>query len=321
MPTVSVVMSVFNAQNYLADAIESILNQTYKDFEFIIINDGSTDKSLKIIEDYAKKDDRIIFISRENRGLIESLNEGIRISKGKYIARMDADDISLSQRFEKQIGFMENNPDVGILGSSVITFGKDLKERVWRLETRNDVLKAELLFSSCFAHPTVLIRKNLIEEYDLYYSHDFIHAEDFELWTRSAEYCKFANLKEPLLKYRILSNSVSRKADIDEEQRYEVIKNIFDKNLEKLGIKNSENENRLHFNLSVNHRIKNIKNKEMLYKYLKKILNHNKVSSLYDELSLKKTIGKKWLWYLYYKNDFSGLFSKHSLYGLMGLKK
>jgi len=114
---VSIVMSVYNAQKYLDEAIESILNQTYSNFEFIIINDGSTDKSLEIIENYAKKDSRIIVINRENKGLIYSLNEGIRKANGKYIARMDADDISLPQRLEKQVEFMEKNKNIGICGT------------------------------------------------------------------------------------------------------------------------------------------------------------------------------------------------------------
>jgi len=320
-PMISVILSVYNTDKYLEEAIESILSQTYKDFEFIIINDGSTDKSLEIIENYAQKDSRIVVVNRENRGLIESLNEGIRIAKGKYIARMDADDISLPQRFEKQIDFMEKNFDVGILGSAVITFGENLKESIWTLHTKNDLLKAELLFSSCFAHPAVIMRKELIEKYDLYYSKDFIDAEDYELWTRFSNYCKFANLKEPLLKYRILENSVSRKADRDEQKRYDVIKKIFDKNLEKLGINNNKVENRLHFNLTVNHRIKNIENKEMIYNYFKKLVNANKEVGIYDEISLKKIIGKKWLWYLYYKKDFGALLSKYYFYGLLGLKK
>ncbi|HIP11775.1 MAG TPA: glycosyltransferase family 2 protein, partial [Arcobacter sp.] len=102
-PMVSVLLSVYNGEKYLDEAIESILNQTYQDFEFIIINDGSTDKSLEIIEKYKKEDNRIVVISRENKGLIYSLNEGISQAKGKYIARMDADDISLATRFEEQV--------------------------------------------------------------------------------------------------------------------------------------------------------------------------------------------------------------------------
>ena len=117
-PLVSVVLSVYNAEKHIVEAIESILTQSYKNFEFIIIDDGSTDGSLEIIKSY--DDERIILISRENKGLIASLNEGIEQAKGKYIARMDADDISLSSRFEEQVTFMEMHEEVGICGTTII---------------------------------------------------------------------------------------------------------------------------------------------------------------------------------------------------------
>ena len=147
---VSVVMSVYNSEKYLPEAIESILNQTYTNFEFIIINDGSTDNSLRIIKEYANKDKRIIVISRENKGLIFSLNEGIEVSKGKYIIRMDADDISLPNRLKIQLDFMEKNKDIAICGTVAITFDENNNERVWKVYEDEKMIKAELLFSSPF---------------------------------------------------------------------------------------------------------------------------------------------------------------------------
>ena len=125
---ISVVLPVFNGDKYLSEAIESILNQTYINFEFIIINDGSTDGSLTIIENYRVKDNRIVVISRENKGLIASLNEGIRIANGGYIARMDQDDLSLPTRLEEQVKFMDSN-QLDICGTYVQLFNKfkDLK--------------------------------------------------------------------------------------------------------------------------------------------------------------------------------------------------
>jgi len=152
-PLISVVLSVYNAEKYLVEAIKSILNQTFKDFEFIIINDGSTDKSLEIIESYQKEDERIILISRENKGLIASLNEGIEKAKGKYIVRMDADDISLSTRFEEQVKIMEENQNIGLCGTSVIVFGNNIKNDVWKLSKDDKTIKTELLFSSPLFHP------------------------------------------------------------------------------------------------------------------------------------------------------------------------
>ena len=129
-PLISVVMSVFNTEMYLNKSIESILKQSYKNFEFIIIDDGSTDSSLSIILNYMKKDKRMVLISRENKGLPYSLNEGIDKSIGKYIARMDADDISLSTRLAEQIEFMEKNNEIGIVGTWIEIFGNNISNKI-----------------------------------------------------------------------------------------------------------------------------------------------------------------------------------------------
>ena len=316
---ISVVMSVYNSENYLEEAILSILNQTYKNFEFIIINDGSTDRSLDIIEKYAKKDNRIKVISRENRGLIYSLNEGIKLSKGKYIVRMDSDDISLENRFQKQIEFMENNLDVGVCGTNIIAFD-DTKEFISSFYQDDKMLKAETLFSSPFAHPSVIIRKEIIEKYNLFYDEEFLFAEDLELWGRMAKYTNFHNIKEPLLKYRIGHESITKKADKNIGKRYKTLNKIFQKQLDMLGIKNSDNK--LHFYLSVNHRVKANKiDKKELYHYFEKLTKANNQKKVFDKMSLNKVLGKRWLWYLYYKKDFSAIFSKYFIYGLLGLKK
>lgn len=313
-------MSVYNGQNYLDDAIQSILTQTYKDFEFIIINDGSTDKSLEIIKKYQMFDERIILISRENKGLIASLNEGIEHSRGKYIARMDADDISLPTRFEEQIKFMEKNEHIGVCGTAIIGFSEHTQEKVWTLNTANTTLKTELLFSSCFAHPSIFIRKKVIDQYNLLYDSNFPHAEDFELWTRIADYTDFANISTPLLKYRILQSSATRQADQDHNQRFEIIKKIFIKYLDQLGIQNSEEENRLHFTLSVTSRIQtNRINFTALENYFQKLVQANEVKKLFNSTELKKILGKKWIWNLYYRKELQGFFSKYFFYGLWSL--
>jgi glycosyltransferase involved in cell wall biosynthesis len=312
-------MSVYNGEKYLSEAIESILIQTYKNFEFIIINDGSTDNGLEIISQYQKQDNRIIIISRKNRGLVTSLNEGIKKSKGKYIARMDADDISSPERFEKQVAFMETNLDIGISGSAVISFGKDRKDTIWKCSAKDKTIKTELLFSSSFAHPVVIMRRELILINDLEY-HDFLHAEDFELWTRMGEITKMANLSEPLLKYRIVENSISREANKNLEERYLVHKKIFNTYLKRLKITNREEENRLHFNISLNHRIKEHEvcfNK--LDKYFNKIILANKNQKIFNDLELKKILGKKWLINMYYRKNIRNGFSRYFLYGLLSL--
>lgn len=209
---ISVVMPVYNAQKYLEEAIKSILNQTYKDFEFIIINDGSTDKSLDIIEKYKNKDGRIVLISRENMGLVHTLNEGINVAKGKYIARMDADDISLSQRFEKQVDFLEER-DLDICGSHYLSVDEYNNINGLNLTPLSHKLCFLSLASKVpFAHPSVLIRKSFLKDYNLLYGQsEFNIAEDFDLWMRMYQKgAKFGNVNEILFYYRVLNTSLSK---------------------------------------------------------------------------------------------------------------
>ncbi len=199
-PLVSVVMPVYNGENYLNEAIDSILNQTYSDFEFIILNDGSTDRTEEIILSY--KDPRIVYVKNpENLQIVRTLNRGIALAKGKYIARMDADDISLPVRFEKQLYFMENNPDVGVCGTWVKTFGENVNSQTWQYPVESEVIKVSLIFNSPFAHPSVFIRKSLFDLYS--YEESFTKAEDYYLWYQSKDFFNFANLPQVLLCYRI----------------------------------------------------------------------------------------------------------------------
>lgn len=319
-PLISVVLSVYNGEKYLSEAIESILTQTYKNFEFIIINDGSTDKSPEIINSYQEHDNRITVISRENKGLIDSLNEGIKKAEGKYIARMDADDISLPVRFEEQVKFMEDNPDIGISGSAVIRFGKNIKTVTWKLLKNNDAIKSELLFSSTFAHPSVIMNREMIIKNNLFYDNQFLHAEDFELWTRMAKITNMSNLPKPLLKYRVVESSITREANKNLEERYLIHKRVFNTYLEELGIQNSDEENKLHFNVSINDRIKEHEICfEALENYFNKLIFANKSKKIFNTLEMKKVLGKKWLVNMYYRKNISKFYSKYFLYGILSL--
>lgn len=145
---ISVILPVYNGEKYLKEAIESILNQTYTNFEFIIIDDGSKDSSLEIIKEYEKEDERIVAVSRENKGLIATLNEGIEKAKGKYIARMDQDDISLPNRFEEQLKIMENDKEIVVCGSWINVFGENRKEKISKYFQYDKEIKANLIMSS-----------------------------------------------------------------------------------------------------------------------------------------------------------------------------
>lgn len=198
---VSVLMSVFNGERYLYASVASILEQTFRDFEFIIINDGSTDSTTKILADYV--DPRIIVINNDaNIGLTKSLNKGLKIAQGEYIARMDADDISCSERLEKQIRFLESNAEIGLLGTS------------W---TAIDEGGLELSYSKAYSgynsvhfmcHGSVMIRKTCLNKVGGY-REVFKYAQDYDLWLRLREVCEVANLGELLYKLRISEQSIT----------------------------------------------------------------------------------------------------------------
>jgi glycosyltransferase involved in cell wall biosynthesis len=184
-PEVSVLMAVYNGRPYLETSVRSILNQTFEDFEFIVINDGSTDGSGEVLEQFAVSDKRIRVFHQENRGIVSSLNRGLEEAKGEYVARMDADDISLPKRLECQVHFLDSNPEIGIVGTQHVWIGRD-GEVTHRptLPTNSSFISWRLLFETCIVHPSILARRFLIQRLDGYA--DWAkYGEDYELWTRA----------------------------------------------------------------------------------------------------------------------------------------
>ncbi len=206
VPLVTVLMPVYNGEKYLREAIESILNQTFTDFEFLIINDGSTDHTEEIILSY--NDERIKYVKNEtNLRLIATLNKGLDLAKGKYIARMDADDISLPERLEKQVAFMEFNHSIGVLGTWVTTSGLDKNyDILFKKGVAN--IRFELFFHNYLHHPTVMLRSEVLRKSALYYD-DFLHAEDYAFWIKLATHTQIDIYPEILLKYRLHNSNIS----------------------------------------------------------------------------------------------------------------
>lgn len=223
---VSVVMSVYNGQKYLSEAIESILNQTYTNFEFIIIDDGSTDNSLEIVQKYAKEDDRIrVIVNEKNIGLAKSLNKGIALARGEYIARMDADDVSLPERFEKQVSFFKSNSNVGLLGTNIKVFSQvDHRLHTHRSYPLDDLdIRWFMFFSPPFCHPTVMFRHSLVHKVEFFYSDHFLTAQDYELWSRLLLHTSSSNLKEALLIYRIHDNQTTESKRKSQLENHKII--------------------------------------------------------------------------------------------------
>jgi glycosyltransferase involved in cell wall biosynthesis len=210
-------MSVHNGQEFLREAIDSILNQSYVEFEFLIIDDCSTDSSAEILGEYGQLDKRIAVITNsQNLGLTKSLNLGLRAARGKYIARMDADDISLPERLNKQVAYLNSQASIGLVGSWIEIFGSE--NRLVKYPVSNDEIKLELLTRSPFAHPSVMFRKSCVEDFDLFYDEKYVTAQDSELWGRFSRHTQMANLPEVLLNYRSNEVSISFRKSSDQKE-------------------------------------------------------------------------------------------------------
>lgn len=232
IPKVSILMSVYNNVLYLEKAVQSILNQTFSDFELMIVDDGSTDKSATIIQN--QTDGRIRFFqNEENIGLAKSLNRLLESAQGDYIARMDADDISLPHRLETQVKFLDQHPTVGVLGSRMqVISASDEQLFNYDVPLAHSLIVWNLFFGWTFAHPTVMMRTPLLRELEGYNT-DIIAAQDVELWSRLVGRTQFANLPEKLMQYRTheLATSIQKI-----EQQRQVLRETTRKLLVQLGL-------------------------------------------------------------------------------------
>ncbi|MBN2754700.1 MAG: glycosyltransferase [Candidatus Goldbacteria bacterium] len=238
MPKVTVILSAFNAEKYIKEAIESILAQSFSDFEFFIVNDGSVDKTGSIIASF--KDKRIIKINnKKNKGVGVSVNKCFNAAKGMYIARMDADDISMPQRFEKQVKFLDENMDVGICGCWIKTFGSG-KHYINKYPSLHQDIKFKMLTENPFPQPGIMLRKKMFDRHNLRYKPECFPSEDYELWERAIRFIKGANIPEVLLKYRVHPQNASNKG---QKKQIKVADDIRIRQLRKLlGKTNHETE-------------------------------------------------------------------------------
>jgi glycosyltransferase involved in cell wall biosynthesis len=210
VPLISVILPAYNAEKYIEAAVTSILLQTFRDFELIIIDDGSNDKTYEIVKNLANKDKRVYVLSRENRGLVSSLNEGIDLANAPLIARMDADDIALPERLYEQVNFLNNHSDIVCVGTAQIIIDEDGDELTClSVPSENSVIQEKLLQGHCpLEHPSVMFRTEAVRALGAYRK-DCEAAEDYDLWLRLGEIGKLANINKPLIKYRYLSSSIS----------------------------------------------------------------------------------------------------------------
>lgn len=296
MTKVSVLMPVYNGESFLKEAIDSIIQQTYTDWELVIINDGSIDGSGQIVRSYT--DTRIKYhINESNLGLIATLNKGISICKGQYIARMDADDISEPNRIEKQIEFLDKNSDYALCGcqAKIIDNDGNTKSSILNMYD-NEYLQINLLFSVPFIHPGVTIRASVLKEN--HYSTDYKHAEDYDLWCKIAKNHKIHNLPDFLLKYRWHTQNVSVVyTDIQNETKEKIII----RQLENIGVSPTLEELFLHEVTFKQYESKEKFEREPFDQYTElsdwflKLINANKNSNRYNNNAFIAYLWSRWI--------------------------
>lgn len=235
-PLVSVLIPCYNVEKYVVESVSSILNQTYKNLEIITINDCSTDNTGELLQQLADKDNRIkVITNEENLKLISTLNKGIALCNGEYIARMDADDISLPTRIEKEVDFLERNKDHDIVSTMFYAFRSEnpRKKDLHHSPFRDEELRAYMLFRSGICHPAVMIRKRVFSELGLKFETEYLHVEDYALWSEAIYKTKIANISEPLLLYRVHQHQIS---SLNEDLQTENKKKVFKIHCKHLGL-------------------------------------------------------------------------------------
>jgi hypothetical protein len=207
-PRVSVVIPVFNGEAYLAEAVESVLEQTLEELELVAVDDGSRDASRAILEGFARADPRVRLLANEkNLGISAALNRGWRAARAPYIARLDADDVSLPDRLARQVEFLDAHPSVAVVGGAAIIIGvTGRRTSTMRFPTASRTIHSTLLRHNCLAHPSVMLRRTALEEVGGY---RLAHVEDYDLWLRISERFDLANLSDPLILYRVHPGQLS----------------------------------------------------------------------------------------------------------------
>jgi len=314
MPLISVVLPVYNCQNYIEEAVHSILNQTISDFELIIIDDASTDETLTIINNL--KDPRIKIVTKDqNLGLIHSLNLAFELSKGKFIARMDGDDISVPNRFEKQLDILENNSDVIVCGSWMQHFGKS-EITVKHKENHNEIVAQMLLHCSLNMGTTMFYREILIANK---FDESKKHVEDYDFWSRVAWIGKFYNIQEVLYYYRVHEMQVSSIYKQIQVQGDLPIKLYLFK---KIGYNTTKYKDAFIVKMILLNQSIDLKELELFLNWIKKLSYLNRKTNVFSQKELEKVLKKikrKLLFSLYFNHTNIGITKKWRIKALFKL--
>ena len=298
-PVVSVILPVYNSEKYIVQAINSILDQSFKDFELLVFDDASNDNTLTLMEQV--KDERFRLVRKEkNTGYTQSLIKGVHMSAGKYIARMDSDDWSDPDRLRLQVEFLERNPEVGIVGTSAQTFSDKGEGALWTYPESDEDIRTFMLADSPFAHPSVMMRKSVLDAFQLNYDHTYEPCEDYKLWSELLKKTKGANLPGALLKYRLHQNQTiqtrkERLIGISNLIRREVFQNEF-------GIQLDGHQLETHYDYFNDFRSSSLERIEKMYKWRNYLLTCSRKSRI--SMSFKNLIHRYWLRHLCTINEF-----------------
>lgn len=290
-PLVSVVMPNYNNEAFLVEAIDSILNQTFTDFEFLIIDDGSTDGSIDIINSYSDQRIRLI-VKEKNSGIVDALNIGLDEAVGEYMIRMDGDDISVKDRFEILVDFMKSHPDICVCSSDLQTFGSE-KDQLWKLGTSVQKNKAEMLFSSPIGHASSIFKMELFKNGKLRYEKGYPYIEDYKLFTRLNKVCNMFNISKPLYLVRINDASSTF---INRDTHAERLSIIYKELLSELEI-NCDDSEASKKNLRIHFELARKQAPSFLYKdyfdWCQLLIRKNKELKIYPLLPFEEVVKEK----------------------------
>jgi len=291
MPKLSITVPAYNREKYIGPCLESILNQSFSDFEIIVVNDGSTDKTVEVVESY--KDSRIkLYHNEQNRGIVYTRNRGFELSSGEYIAILDSDDISVQGRLEKQVVFLDLNIKVGLVGgfAEVIDENGKSEGKVWFSNFNQRKLNTRLFFENCIAQSSVMLRKSALPIPA--YRSEYPPSEDFDLWVQISKKWEVCNIPEVLIQYRVHSNNISKEENSVQIQNANKI--LLYQAEELIGAPLTEKEKACHISLMQNN-FERTEDMISIHKWAYRIIEANKNSQKYEEQEFNNIITEKWV--------------------------
>jgi glycosyltransferase involved in cell wall biosynthesis len=285
-------MPAYNAGAHLADAIRSVLEQSFTDFELIVVNDGSSDDTVAILSQFASDNRLRVVHNEQNLGLIATLHRGLSECRAPLIARMDADDICDPQRFERQAAFLRDRPDIDIVGGAIRFFGNIPQPNVFQFPNSHEAIHPAMLFFCPLAHPTLMFRRELVEQGLFCYDDEFRHAEDYHLWSRLLLQVRAANLPELVLHYRLHQSQVSSG---QANHQYEASLRVRKKMLDEAGIVWTNQDIAIHESVILERPLSRPDYLEELAAWFGKVEDGNQKSAYWDATALHQLLRDKFI--------------------------